>query len=302
MPIHVAPISRRRFLAGTLATGAGLLLPRSVRAADEAADPNHWILMSDTHVWGDRDRVQNGTKSAANFIETVRQISTLSARPAGAIVSGDVAAIEGTKDDYATLAEEVVPLRKAGVPIHFALGNHDHRANFHAAFPDTVPEGKLSVPDKHVSIIETPHANWFLLDSLEKTNVTPGLLGEAQLAWLGKALDARADKPALIVAHHNPDKSGRGSGLRDSNAMFELLAGRRHVKAYVFGHSHRWQLTRHDDMHLINLPTTAWLFDKKQPRAWIDAVLRADGLALTVHALDGKHPKHDETVDLAWRA
>ena len=73
-----------------------------------------------------------------------------------------------------------------------------------------------AVPGKYISVLETPHANWFLLDSLEKPSAKhdsagkdkadlfnvrfqginsgrwcPGSLGKAQLAWLGKALDAR---------------------------------------------------------------------------------------------------------------
>ena len=85
--------------------------------------------------------------------------------------------------------------------MHLVLGNHDQRENFWAAFPEAKPA--LPAADRHAAVVETPLANWFLLDSLYKTNVTPGLLGAAQLQWLAKALDAHADKPALLVAHHN---------------------------------------------------------------------------------------------------
>ena len=47
---------------------------------------------------------------------------------------------------------------------------HDRRAN--------------DVADKCVSKIKMPHVDWYILDSLDKTKATPGVLGEAQIAWL----------------------------------------------------------------------------------------------------------------------
>lgn len=299
MPVHLPPISRRKFLAGSLATGVGLLLPRSVWAADKA-DPNRWALVSDTHVWGDRDRVQRGVKSVEKFMLAGRQIAALDPLPAGMIIAGDFAAIEGKPDDYAVLAEEVGAIRKAGLPVHVALGNHDHRENFYAAFPEAVPEGKPTVADKHVSIVQSPLANWFLLDSLDVTNSTPGVLGEAQLQWLGKALDAHADKPALLVAHHPPLSFG-ANGLQDSEALYEVIVPRKHVKAFFFGHTHSWKIAKHEGIQLVNLPTTAWLFGKTQPRGWVDAKLGDGGATLVLNSLETEHPLHGETVELKWR-
>ena len=56
MPIQLPPISRRRFLAGSLAAGAGMLLPRRLLADDVPVDPNRFALLADTHVWEHRDR------------------------------------------------------------------------------------------------------------------------------------------------------------------------------------------------------------------------------------------------------
>jgi len=301
MPIHLPPVSRRKFLAGSLATGVGLLLPRSVWAAGASGDPNRWALLADTHVWQQRDRIYHGVKSVETAAQACRQIAALDPIPAGAIIAGDCAALKGEPGDYGVLAEELKTLGKAAVPVHFALGNHDHRGHFRTAFPRTLPQGKLPVPDKHVSILETPHANWFLLDSLQKTNFTPGRLGEVQLQWLAKALDARDDKPALLVAHHNPDKTAKGSGLQDTEAFFKILAARKQVKAYVFGHTHRWALSVRDGIHLINVPTTAWLFSKAQPRGWVDAKLRPDGATLVLSSLDPKTPQHGRSAELQWR-
>lgn len=69
-----------------------------------------------------------------------------------------------------------------------------------------------------------------------------------------------------------------GSG-RMEPAMAVLLA-RKQVKAWLFGHSHRWRTDKHEDLHLVNLPTMAYVFDKAQPAGWGDAQLRPDGMTL----------------------
>ena len=55
MPVHIPPISRRRFLATSLAAGAGLMFGRPAFAADKPVDKNTWVLFSDTHVAADRE-------------------------------------------------------------------------------------------------------------------------------------------------------------------------------------------------------------------------------------------------------
>ena len=324
MPIHLPPISRRRFLSGSLAAGAGLLLQRASWAADAPADPNRWALMADTHIWQRRNGVHSGVNMAANFRQARQEILALDRRPAGAIVAGDCAFMQGDTSDYATLVDLVKPLRAGGIPMHFALGNHDHHANFRRAVADQRPpqEAVAEVPDKYISVLETPHANWFLLDSLEDPPAKPdpagkaradslhvhfqdagsnwvsGSLGKAQLDWLGKGMDARTDKPAILLDHHY---LSLGSGLRDTAALLEVMGPRKQVKAVVFGHSHTWQRTRWQGIHLVNLPAVAWVFDPAQPKGWVDIELAPHGATLVLHCLDRQHPKQGERVELKWR-
>jgi 3',5'-cyclic AMP phosphodiesterase CpdA len=302
MPIHFPPITRRRFLSGSLAAGAGVLFSHGLLAAERAIDPNRFVLLADTHVWEHTDREHAGVNPAIQFARARAEYLQLDPFPAAAIVAGDCVFIEGHAGDYAVLVEILQPVREAGLPVYFALGNHDHRENFWAAFPKQRPADPPPVVDKHVSVIESPHANWFLLDSLQRANFTPGRMGKEQLTWLAAALDARADKPALIVAHHNPQPGDTaGSGLQDTDALFDVLEPRKHVQGYFYGHSHRWSVSSHRGIHLVNLPTLVWLFDKTQPRGWVDAQLASDGIKLELHSLDPTHRKHGEKVRLAWR-
>jgi hypothetical protein len=301
MPIHLPPLSRRQFVSGAVAAGAGLLLPGQGWAAEPPLDPNRWALLADTHVWERRDDAYRGAKPGPNFIQAREEILTLRPRPARAIVAGDNVFLKGHAADYAVLLDLVKPLRASGMALDLALGNHDHRETFWQAMQSVLP--KRSAPSvllqRQVAVLETAAANWFLLDSLEKTNSTPGLLGQAQLDWLAKELDARREKPALVLTHHYPTGF---QGLRDGAALLELLAPRRQVKAHVFGHSHIWQHSTAHGIHLVNLPATAWVFDQAQPHAWVDMTLAAGGATLVLHSLDKKHPKHGERLELTWRA
>jgi len=151
-----------------------------------------------------------------------------------------------------------------------------------------------------VGVVETPRADLLLLDSLEQTNATPGRLGAAQRAWLAARLEA-AGRPALVLAHHNPDRRDKPSGLLDTPALFKVLASRRRAKAYAFGHSHAWSYRKEDDVHLVNVPATAHLFSKKQPRGWLDARLETGGVRLALRTVDETDPRHGNTTRLAWR-
>jgi 3',5'-cyclic AMP phosphodiesterase CpdA len=286
------------------------MLPRQAWAAERPVDANRWALLADTHIWEQRDGSHNGTKPADNLAQALAEILTLDPRPAGVIFAGDTVFLDGHAADYAVFRHLVQPVREAGIPLHIALGNHDHRANFWAAFPESKPLHPLAA-EHHVAVVETPHANWFLLDSLEKTHVTPGLLGKPQLKWLAGALDARPDKPAILVAHHDlgiphglRDVAALlvSSGLRDAPALMEVAAARKQVRAYFYGHTHEWHVDKQRAVHLVNVPATAWLFDPKQPRGWLDVRFSDRGATLVLHALDKKHPKHAQQVDLTWQA
>jgi hypothetical protein len=47
-------------------------------------------------------------------------------------------------------------------------------------------------------VVEAARANWFLLDSLDRVNATPGVLGKEQVDWIGKALTLRKGTPQCI--------------------------------------------------------------------------------------------------------
>lgn len=304
MPLHTVPLSRRRFLAQGAAAVAGLTVLRSGWAAEAGKNPNLFALLSDTHIPASPDVAARDTNMTANLQQVVREVTALPTGPAGVILNGDCAYLKGLPEDYANLARCVAPLSEAGLPLHVTMGNHDDRGPLYDALRAQKPERPL-LDSKHVTIIESPHANWFLLDSLTQVNVVTGELGVQQREWLAKALASRPDKPALVMAHHTPqfEPPAEGqpwTGIKDTAEFLELLSAHRHVKAFLFGHSHNWSITQRDRLQLINLPPVAYVFAKGKPNGWVLADVRENGLQLELRTIDPAHPQHRERVELTW--
>jgi 3',5'-cyclic AMP phosphodiesterase CpdA len=158
------------------------------------------------------------------------------------------------------------------------------------------------LPDKQVALIRARHANWFVLDSLEKPLSVPGLLGELQLQWLASSLDSNRHKPALVLVHHNPDSTGTNSGLKDTDAFYQVIRPRKQVKAYFFGHTHVWKVEEDPSgLHLVNLPAVGYPFRAEQPTGWVQTTLERKGARLELRCTDPKHPAHGQIVELKWR-
>ena len=303
MPIHLAKLDRRDFLvAGT--AGVVTLATSSPSRAEGAVAADRIAMLSDTHIPNHPDVSARGVNMTDNLRGVVAEILSRPERPSGVLINGDCAYLKGLPDDYSNLSRCVSPLAEAEIPLHLTMGNHDDRGPLYEALREQRPETPL-VRSKHVTVVTMPHANLFLLDSLHEVNVVTGELGESQLAWLAEALDGATDKPAVIVAHHNPQFSppaaGRPwSGIRDTERLFELLGPRQHVQAVVFGHTHHWSTERRGRLHLINLPPVAYVFNESHPNGWVDARLHSGGVDLRLQTIDPDDERNGQLVTLDW--
>lgn len=308
MPLHLDPLSRRRFLGGGTLLALSPFLPASPA---RAAETEIWALLSDTHIAADPAvKSRQGVNMADHLRRVIAEVVAEKESLAGVIIDGDCAYDDGQPGDYTTLLEILDPLREAGLPVHFTLGNHDDRANFSAAVGAAT--GEAAVEGKHCSILETPLANWILLDSLRYVNKVEGEFGAAQLAWIEKLLAANPDKPAILVGHHYPqvfrediipgDEKIKISGLVDSQPFLDLIGKHSAAKAYIYGHSHTWLMKKDENgLHQINLPPTAYVFNESMPNGWVRATLSKGGIELELRALDPGHPQHGGKHSLAWR-
>jgi len=302
MPIHLAPISRRRFLQRAAAAGAGLALAPELIAAGKPVDGDSWAFLSDTHLAADKSLVCRGVNMVEHFHTVSKDLLAWPTRPAAVFLTGDCAYSHGESGDYAVLGELLAPIRAAQMPLHLALGNHDQREHFWAAFPQE-QKAQRPVADRQVALVETPRVNWFMLDSLDKTESTPGLLGLEQLDWLAKSLDDHAHKPALVLVHHNPGINGGNMGLKDTLAFLEIIRPRKQVKAYIYGHTHNWKVEQDPSgIHFINLPPVAYVFREGEPSGWVHATVGQEGMRLEFRGVDPTHKAQSEIHNLAWRA
>ena len=307
MPIILPPITRRQFIKGSLAIGGTAILPSSpLDAADReevGLDQNLVALLADTHISADPNRVYPGTKwpgspvkegehesvhIAKSLVEVARSVIALNPRPAHLIINGDCALSRGKEAEYQELLRLVEPIRAAGINVHVTIGNHDNRENLWKLLPFLKKE-QMGV---QAGVIELPHANLVLLDSGRK-----GDLGEEQLNWLAKELDKRAEKPALIFGHYNPYPN-RGvrpiKGMHDGASLLNLLAERKHARAYLYGHTHEWQYDRRAHLHLINQPAVSYYFGKGHAHGWVSMKLTETSADLELHCINRKHKQHGD--------
>lgn len=314
MPISLPPVSRRRFLGSALVAAVGLAVSGRIGRAADQPDADVLALLSDTHINADADRVDFDVNMADHLSQAVREILAESNKPAAVLFNGDCAHRVGQPGDYAQLLNLVKPLRDNGLPLHLAMGNHDHREHFWAAFGDNDP-ARQAVTDRQVLLLEFPHADWILLDTLDVVDATPGTMGPAQLDWLRATLDARKSdgKPIIVMLHHHPQlptpPAGQKPatqpvvfpGLTDSDALMDLLLPNKQVKLVLFGHTHLWHQGELDGLHFINLPAVSYIFDRKQPSAWAMCNVGEGGANLEIHALNKTHPLNGKQIQLAWR-
>jgi Icc-related predicted phosphoesterase len=237
--------------------------------------------------------------------QVVDELVKQNRKPSSVLINGDLALKNGQPGDYRHFAQLVAPLRDAQIDTHLTLGNHDNRAAFYDVMKEERSEDSL-IESRHISIVQTRWANFFLLDSLKETMVTQGRIGHEQRTWLAQSLDAHQSKPAIIVTHHNPRLGGDPlhfpGGLIDSQELWSLLATRPQVKAYIHGHIHDRGVADHKGIHIINTPATSYVADpKKSTTGWTTARLTATSMTLTTHTSDPNHPWNGDTTTLAWR-
>jgi 3',5'-cyclic AMP phosphodiesterase CpdA len=175
-------------------------------------------------------------------------------RPDLLIASGDLVDTGDDSISYARLKEALAGLP---FPVHFALGNHDSRGPFRAAFPDlpSIDGGffQYEIDGHPVRIL--------VLDTLEEGRHGGGFC-EARAAWLRARLGERPGQPTLIVLHHPPIETGLAWMTENPDAgwvrrLKEIVAGHSNIVALIAGHLHRPVVTRWAGTALVVCPSTA---------------------------------------------
>ena len=235
-------ITRRGFLVGSAASAAVTATAGCLNGKKGAValDPNRVVVVADIHIPlplkeqqypdGGRDRPWIVGTVKANIAE----ILALDPLPANVIALGDMSMSFGEEREYAILRELLQPLYDRGIAVTLGMGNHDIRASYAKSFPEAA--AKSLVPGRYVHRVETPHADFILLDSLVEPKIRGrhnelwgAALGKEQSAWFEKELKA-LKKPTFVCAHHGPYQ------LKVVGKITKCPK----VVGYLYGHGHRW--------------------------------------------------------------
>jgi Icc protein len=184
---------------------------------------------------------------------TLRTLCELVPRPDLLIATGDLADTGDDAISYARLKDAVAGLP---FPVYYALGNHDGRDAFRAAFPDlAMPDGFLqyAIDDRDLRIL--------VLDTLEEGR-HGGAFCETRADWLRARLAEAPHRPTLLVLHHPPIESGHSWMTENPDSAWvkrleAIVAGQSNVVAVVAGHLHRPVVAQWAGTTLAVCPSTA---------------------------------------------
>ena len=165
-------------------------------------------------------------------------VSDIAARHADAdfcVVTGDIAD-RGEAQAYDHARELLAPLP---MPTHVIPGNHDDRAAFLRAFPD-------SPLDEHGFVqgaVRNAHGHFLLLDTLSPEHGSCGAYCAARRAWLAAELERASDAPVYLFMHHPPFDVAIPNldsiGMVEPERFAALVAAAGNVRHLFFGHVHR---------------------------------------------------------------
>ncbi|MEM8693618.1 MAG: metallophosphoesterase [Pseudomonadota bacterium] len=187
-----------------------------------------FLHITDLHI------VAEAPQATAKLDRLIALAQSADPAPDFIIASGDLTD-HGDKASYSILAERMAELR---IPVFYALGNHDKRSGFRAAFSGY--EGDLDAPLDHDAVCAGYHI--VVLDS-SLPGKTSGGFEDGQLDALHAALARHTDLPKIMVLHHPPatqDETQRNWAVlnaTDSARLGQALAGH-DVLALLCGHIH----------------------------------------------------------------
>lgn len=256
-------MDRRSFISGLAALGCAGTIGKAeasplVKMAGKMApeppkakfDDNLVVLISDVHC----DPEGYEPQRIKSMVDDILKMKPL---PRNVIALGDLAYLTGKVSEYTLLRTLIEPIEKAGITLTLGMGNHDRREEFDSIFPEHKAKSVFGM-HRYVYIVETPHADFIVLDSLQQgddktTWIGGGALDAPQREWLEKTL-ASYTKPVFVCAHHGVGELKIGSLLVDTPACC----------GFIHGHDHRWRkdwlirnYREHRTVNMLCLPSVS---------------------------------------------
>lgn len=192
--------------------------------------------ISDFHIMDPDDPIETVNQTARHLRAAVAHINAMNPLPDVVVGTGDLVN-KGKASEYALLQTILAPLKPRLLLIP---GNHDHRENLRAAFPEH--DYLNQDPDfLHYALDEYP-VRLIGLDTLIPGE-PGGELCAARCAWLGDRLTEQPDRPTIVFLHHPPFRTGiwhmDQMGLTGADRFAGVIQNHPQVERVLCGHLHR---------------------------------------------------------------
>jgi Icc protein len=212
------------------------------------------VQISDMHVACPGDPFEDELDQAGRLATAVDWINGLTPRPDAVLATGDLVD-HYRPEQYQRLREIMSRLQ---MPFWLMVGNHDHRDNLRAAFPEHAYMGTSGF--LHYVIEDFP-VRIIALDS-QKTEFPEGEFCAERLQWLRDRLAEAPDKPTIVALHHPPFAGGivqmddhRLNGGRDEFAA--ILWENTQIERVIAGHIHRPMTATFGGCIAMSCPSTS---------------------------------------------
>ncbi len=235
-------MNRRDFLKAVALTAfsSSFNNPDKLFATNVQLDENIVAIFSDPHILHN----PADSQQVVRFNQCVAKVLSMNPRPAKLIIYGDVAYSSGELESYELFRKLIHPVEAAGIQWEIAMGNHDRLENFQKVFPEKFTQSPL-VEGRYVNIVETPHADFIILDSY-LTGEVRGEISAEQQEWLKATLKKYTKKPVFVGCHHQLENTKIESILQECPKFI----------AYIHGHRHYYRTPMHNGIQTICFPST----------------------------------------------
>ncbi|MGE8322998.1 MAG: 3',5'-cyclic-AMP phosphodiesterase [Pseudomonas sp.] len=214
----------------------------------DSSRPVHVLQLTDAHLFA----APTGTMLGLNTRDSLRHVveQALREQPHTDLLlcTGDLSQ-DASVASYQAFRDLTAPF---GVATRWLPGNHDESRIMAQVAPELVQ-----------AVTDIGAWRIVMLDTAVQ-GATHGLLADDQLALLDAALRGAGERHCLVCLHHQPVDIGCAwiapIGLRNAQALFDIVEGYPQVRALLWGHVHQeWDEVR-AGRRLLATPSTCIQF------------------------------------------
>ncbi|MBO9591019.1 metallophosphoesterase [Devosia sp.] len=190
-----------------------------------------FLVLSDLHVMPEGE-LSVTLDTGARFEQAVEAITARYGNADFCVLAGDLADL-GQPAAYERLKAII---DRIPIPVHITLGNHDDRNSFLEVFGAS----HIAATGKVDKAFDIKGYRIILLDSSEPGRVD-GVLTASQIDWLKSRLDEAADRPVIVILHHNANALHIESDdirILEPGAFIDALKTHPDIRQVIAGHVH----------------------------------------------------------------